>query len=180
MSEKSFLSWWRLKGVQELRSILQISKIFEKITNFAKCADITAKSAVPRRFEWYTTCYNSLKRWTWVTGHLLPYLHPCRFIIVAYNRFDLRGPRDCLSNDKSWGKHPEASERYENCYKGKTHHFWSIGGIQMVQRARPKELQADSDLQIQPNPFVRTFFEVIPNDKLLKNACVSEFWWRNN
>ena len=45
-----------VKGVQELGSIL-IPKFFEKIANFVKSTDITAKSAISRRFERYTTCY---------------------------------------------------------------------------------------------------------------------------
>ena len=67
-TETSSLVWSRvfrvLKGVQELRSIFLISEFAEKIANFEKSTDITAKSAVSRRFQRYTTCYTSLKRWT--------------------------------------------------------------------------------------------------------------------
>ena len=55
---RSALAVCAVKCVQELWFIFSIPEIVEKFTNFVKCADITAKFAVPRRFEWYTTLYN--------------------------------------------------------------------------------------------------------------------------
>ena len=52
-----------------------------------------------------------------------------------------------MANDTIWGGHPEVADNRQNWYQGKTHHFWSIGAIQIVPFSRPAALGLGSDLE---------------------------------
>ena len=51
-----------------------------------------------------------------------------------------------MANDTIWGRHPEVADDSENRYQGKTHHFWSIGAIQIKPFSRPAAQGPGPDL----------------------------------
>ena len=70
-----------------------------KITNFAKCTDITAKSAVSRRFERYTTLY--------ITDKMdLRYRTPFNisFLMFELDFSPCYECSECLCNPSDWGR----------------------------------------------------------------------------